>query len=282
VFIDESGALKLADDGHVSMLATNFECNDSMTQSYILDRNGTQYIIWANFSSDRSTIAMPIDKTESPGFSRLIHFVRDVGASTEQKRDVRIGSDFSLPTTVPLLNLSCEKILDVLGNQEDLIKGEPKRSTMRVIAPGYSQTIVDTYGAHGKYAGTKYYIDRENGTWSIHDTTCLQRCGHESLLESGVYVGAIGNLPITLQLRILKPSITGSYRYHSEKASGSIDLRGSIDESGRITLHELSQSDDSKVLATFSAEVIEGVWRGTWKATNDGRSLDFFATPSSL
>lgn len=82
--------------------------------------------------------------------------------------------------------------------------------------------------------------------------------GAATVVETRYFNGSIGNA-LDLQMKLLREGdkLSGSYFY--QKVGTKIDLRGSVDQSGNVTLEEFD-----------SAGKQTGVFKGAWKQNADG------------
>lgn len=82
--------------------------------------------------------------------------------------------------------------------------------------------------------------------------------GVASVVETRFFKGSIGNA-LDLQMKLVREgeTLTGSYFY--QKVGAKIDLRGSVDKDGNVTLEEFDSSSKQT-----------GVFKGVWKQTAEG------------
>ena len=82
--------------------------------------------------------------------------------------------------------------------------------------------------------------------------------GVAAVLETRFFKGSIGNA-LDLQMKLVREGekLTGSYFY--QKVGTKIDLRGTVDANGNLTLEEFDAGGKQT-----------GVFKGTWKQTGDG------------
>jgi len=120
-----------------------------------------------------------------------------------------------------------------------------------------------------------------NETATTNDSASQSQQAHGGVTPQGqtkLFKGSIGNT-LDLQMKLLREGdrLTGSYFY--QKVGAKIDLRGSIDKAGNVTLEEFDASGKQ-------TGVFQGTWKtaetgvvaieGNWKAPNSSKQTAFF------
>ena len=82
--------------------------------------------------------------------------------------------------------------------------------------------------------------------------------GAASVVETRFFKGSIGNA-LDLQMKLVREGETLSGSYFYQKVGTKIDLRGSVDKDGNVTLEEFDPAGKQT-----------GVFKGVWKQTADG------------
>ena len=284
VDVNKSGSLYTLKAGKQDILWPGFQLHEMFTQTYVMERAGVQYIIWESFTNDRSLIAMPvIDDNGEPSVRRLMYFSRAFNASYEQDRDVREGTDVSLRKPLHLRGLTWEKLIDISGRL--IIKTsdeEPSCSESKTSIPAFNKTPVTVFSEDGKFIKTKQYIDQSDDTWNIYRTVCAENCDRPDNLTDGDYIGAIGNLPVTLSIHLIDGKIEGTYRYSKRARDAKLFLQGSVLDDGSLHIIEYPEKGLSRSTGSFDASLVDGIWRGSWKSADEKRTLSFFAVPATL
>ena len=82
--------------------------------------------------------------------------------------------------------------------------------------------------------------------------------GVASVVETRFFTGSIGNA-LDLQMKLVREGETLSGSYFYQKVGAKIDLRGSVDKDGKVTLEEFDSGGKQT-----------GVFKGVWKQTAEG------------
>jgi hypothetical protein len=282
--VDDDGSLYDLKSGKKDILWPDFRLHEMMAYSGVTKRAGVQYIVWESFTNDRSLIAMPVvDDNGEPSVRRFMYFSRDFNASTEQGRDVRVGSEINIKKSLHLRGLTWEHLNDFTEALSNKKRGKrPAFSVSRTSTPGFLKTPVAVFSEKGEFIKTKQYIDRSDDTWGIYDTVCAENCDRPNRLTDGDYIGAIGNMPITLSIHLIDGKIEGTYRYSKRARDAKLFLQGSVRDDGSLRIIEYPKKNQPRSTGSFDASLVEGIWRGTWKSEDEKRTLSFFAVPATL
>ncbi len=91
---------------------------------------------------------------------------------------------------------------------------------------------------------------------------------------SSFFSGSIGNLPITVYIRITEDEeVQGWYYYNSRGPAYKLTLSGIYNNEGRIIMNEYTQG--GKNTGKFDGIYLDGVYRGTFYAHADSQTYDF-------
>lgn len=163
---DEAGHLYTFTHGKKHILWPDFRLNEVMAQSYVLQREGTQYVIWQSFTNDRSLLAMPvIDDSGEPSVSKFKYFSRDFEASSRAGRDTRTGSEIKLAKPLHLKNMTWDKLHAAAGDHlRRRESGSALPPLSPVSTPAFLNTPVSVFTAGGKFIHFKQYMDRSAET----------------------------------------------------------------------------------------------------------------------
>lgn len=282
VEVNNAGSLYTLKAGKRDILWPDFRLHEMFAQTYVIKRAGVQYIIWESFTNDRHLVAMPVvDDNGEPSVSRFLHFWRNFHASSEQGRDIRAGSEVSIMKPLHLRGLTWEYLMDFSG--ELISKGEdPTRLESMTSTPSFHKTPVVLFSEEGKFIKTRQYIDQSDDTWNIYSTVCAENCDRPDNLTSGDYIGAIGNLPVTLSIHLVDGKIEGTYRYSKKSRDAKLFLQGSLLHDGSLHIIEYPEKNQSRSTGSFDASLVDGIWRGSWKSADATKTLSFFAVPATL
>jgi hypothetical protein len=282
--VNDAGSLYAITAGKKDILWPGFELHQMYTQTYVIKRAGVQYIIRESFTNDRALVAIPvIDDNGEPSIQQFMYFSRNFTASTEQGRDVRVGSEISVTKPLHLRGLKWEDLNHFIGALSRKKAGKrPAFSESRVTTPAFFKTPVAVFSEDGDFIMTKQYIDRSDDTWNIYDTVCAENCDRPDSFTDGDYIGAIGNLPVTLSIHLIDGKIEGTYRYSKKSRDAKLFLQGSVLDDGSLHIIEYPQKSQSRSTGSFDASLVDGIWRGTWKSADATKTLSFFAVPATL
>lgn len=282
VEVNKTGSLYILKAGKQDVLWPDFRLHEMMAESAVIRRAGVQYIVRESFTNDHAVMAMPvIDDNGEPSVTQFMYFSRDFSASTEQGRDIRAGSEINVTKPLHLRGLTWEHLNDFIGDLDSRRRGEmPESSQSRISISAFHKTPVAVFSEEGKFIKTKQYIDQS--IWNIYQTVCAENCDRPENLTDGDYIGAIGNLPITLSIRLIDGKIEGTYRYKKRSRDAKLFLQGSVLDDGSLHIVEYPEKNKPRSTGSFDASMVDGIWRGTWKSADEKRTLSFFAVPATL